>query len=97
MIFGDGIAKTKLVEQLTLVTLQTPRSWIDLAENRVNTTESRFAIRLNRLLQQNLPKAEVAGQQAYSIPTISESTDGLARRRPAANMVARAAATGPTR
>jgi hypothetical protein len=26
--------KTKLVEQLTLVTLQTARSWIDLAENR---------------------------------------------------------------
>src|SRR5205814_10266302 len=35
-------------------------SWIDLAENRVNTTESCFAPCLNRLLQQNLPKAEVA-------------------------------------
>src|SRR5271167_3310767 len=34
-------------------------SWIDLAENRVNTTESRFAARLNRLLQQNLPTTEV--------------------------------------
>jgi len=30
-------------------------SWIDLAEIRVNTTESRFAAYLNRLLQQNLP------------------------------------------
>ena len=47
VIFGNGIAKTKLVEQLTLVTLQTPRSWIDLAENRVTTTESRFAACLN--------------------------------------------------
>src|ERR1700722_5898760 len=28
-------------------------SWIDLAENRVNTTESRFVVGLNRLLQQN--------------------------------------------
>jgi hypothetical protein len=53
VIFGDSVAKMKLVEQLTLVTLQTARSWIDLAENRVNTTESRFAARLNRLLQQN--------------------------------------------
>ena len=47
MIFGNRIAKTKLVEQLTLVTLQTPRSWIDFAENRVTTTESRFAACLN--------------------------------------------------
>src|SRR5437868_3826564 len=39
-------------------------SWIDLAENRVNTTESRFAACLNRLLQQNLPKADIA---SYSI------------------------------
>src|SRR5512141_1346588 len=30
-------------------------SWIDLTENRVNTTESRVAGHLNRLLQQNLP------------------------------------------
>jgi hypothetical protein len=29
-------------------------SWIDLAEIRVTTTESRFAACLNRLLQQNL-------------------------------------------
>ncbi|MDP1584501.1 MAG: hypothetical protein Q8M18_13865, partial [Bradyrhizobium sp.] len=34
-------------------------SWIDLAENRVNTTESRFAVRLNRLLQQNRHFSEV--------------------------------------
>jgi len=47
MIFRNRVAKTKLVEQLTLVTLQTARSWIDLAENRVNTTESRFAACLN--------------------------------------------------
>jgi hypothetical protein len=33
-------------------------SWIDLAEIRVNTTESRFAACLNQLLQQNLPKAD---------------------------------------
>src|SRR6476661_10470783 len=35
-------------------------SWIDLAENRVTTTESRFAACLNRLLQQNRSKTEVA-------------------------------------
>ncbi|WP_210164311.1 hypothetical protein, partial [Bradyrhizobium sp. WSM2254] len=34
-------------------------SWIDLAEIRVNTTESRFAACLNRLLQQNRPVGEV--------------------------------------
>src|SRR5712671_2101648 len=42
VIFGDRVAKTKLVEQLTLVSLQTARSWIDLAAIRVNTTESRL-------------------------------------------------------
>ncbi|MGO9356247.1 MAG: hypothetical protein ACLP1D_01070, partial [Xanthobacteraceae bacterium] len=36
-------------------------SWIDLAEIRVNTTESRFAAGLNRLLQQNLPTADSIG------------------------------------
>src|SRR3984885_2000871 len=34
-------------------------SWIDLAENRVTTTESRFAAYLNRLLQQNLPMGDI--------------------------------------
>jgi hypothetical protein len=34
-----------------------------------------------------LPEAEVAGQQAYSISTISESTDGLARRRRAIDKI----------
>ncbi|WP_247445059.1 hypothetical protein, partial [Bradyrhizobium sp. 197] len=32
-------------------------SWIDLAEIRVNTTESRFVTCLNRLLQQNRSEA----------------------------------------
>jgi hypothetical protein len=32
VILGDRVAKMKLVEQLTLVTLQTARSWVDLAE-----------------------------------------------------------------
>jgi hypothetical protein len=47
MIFGSRLAKVKLVEQLTLVNLPTARSWIDLAEIRVTTTESRFATSLN--------------------------------------------------
>ncbi|MET4119349.1 hypothetical protein ABIB85_005693, partial [Bradyrhizobium sp. JR1.5] len=34
-------------------------SWIDLAEIRVNTTESRFVTCLNRLLQQNRPQADI--------------------------------------
>src|ERR1700756_3941379 len=38
VIFGNRVAKMKLVEQFTLVTLQTARSWIDLAAIRVNTT-----------------------------------------------------------
>src|SRR5579872_766691 len=41
-------------------------SWIDLAENRVTITESRFAVGLNRLLQQNLPIPEVAGYSMIS-------------------------------
>jgi hypothetical protein len=51
----DRVAKMKLLEKLTLVTLQTAPSWVDLAEIRVNTTESRFEAFLNRLLQRNLP------------------------------------------
>jgi hypothetical protein len=47
VIFGNGIAKTKLVEQLTFGHSSDGPSWIDLAENRVNTTESRFAVCLN--------------------------------------------------
>ena len=47
MIFGNCLAKVKLVERLTLVNLPTARSWIDLAEIRVNTTESRVATSLN--------------------------------------------------
>ncbi|MET4480250.1 hypothetical protein ABIB66_004798, partial [Bradyrhizobium sp. F1.13.3] len=34
-------------------------SWIDLAEIRVNTTESRFVTCLNRLLQQNRPNSDL--------------------------------------
>ncbi|WP_247403706.1 MULTISPECIES: hypothetical protein, partial [unclassified Bradyrhizobium] len=34
-------------------------SWIDLAEIRVNTTESRFVTCLNRLLQQNRPGRDI--------------------------------------
>jgi len=59
MIFRNSVAQMKLVEQLTLVTLQTLPSSIDLAI-RVNKTESRF-----EASQQNLPTTEVA--EAYSI------------------------------
>jgi hypothetical protein len=44
--FGNRVAKLELVEQLTLVTLRTAHR-IDLAEIRVNTTESWFADCLN--------------------------------------------------
>jgi hypothetical protein len=60
MVFEDHVAKMKLVEQLTLVTLQTARSWIDLTEIRVK--ESRFAARLNRLLQQNRRMVDMTGR-----------------------------------
>jgi hypothetical protein len=43
VIFGNRVAKTELVEQLT----SDGPSWIDLTENRVNTTESRFTACLN--------------------------------------------------
>src|SRR3954469_20999413 len=49
-------------------------SWIDLAEIRVNTTESRFAACLNRLLQQNQPLAD-------SFVLVLESPAGVVERR----------------
>ncbi|MCP3415885.1 hypothetical protein NLM16_17445, partial [Bradyrhizobium brasilense] len=42
-------------------------SWIDLAENRVNTTESSFEASLNRLLQQNRPRAEIRARSLVKI------------------------------
>ena len=42
-----SIAKTKLVEQLTLVTLQTAHHGSTSPRIRVNVTESRFAACLN--------------------------------------------------
>ena len=47
MIFGNRVAKMKLVEQLTLVTLQTAHHGSTSPRIRVNTTESRFAACLN--------------------------------------------------
>ncbi|MET4484219.1 hypothetical protein, partial [Bradyrhizobium sp. F1.13.3] len=49
-------------------------SWIDLAEIRVNTTESRFVTCLNRLLQQNRPEPDLrcwlsrGSQVTHSMP-----------------------------
>ena len=57
MIFGNRVAKVKLVEQLTLFVLQTAP--LALAEIRVSRTESWFAASLNRLLQQNLPTTDI--------------------------------------
>src|SRR4030095_13939289 len=42
MIFGNRVAEMKLVEQLTLVTLQTAHHRSDLVAIRVNTTETRL-------------------------------------------------------
>src|SRR5882757_9912598 len=46
-------------------------SWIDLAENRFNTTESRFAACLNLLLQQNLPEADLSSHSITSSAAIN--------------------------
>ena len=59
MIFRYRVAKVKLVEQLAFGHSSDGPSWIDLAAIRVNTTESRFLARLNRLLQQNRPLADI--------------------------------------
>src|ERR1700688_2913798 len=53
-------------------------SWIDPAEIRVNTTESRFAAWLNRLLQQNLPRAVIA---SVRLPSASALTTPTRRAR----------------
>ena len=42
-------------------------SWIDLAAIRVNKTESRFGTSLNRLLQQNLPQADIVKKAFASL------------------------------
>src|SRR6202047_4862436 len=63
MIFGDRVVEMKLVEQLTLVTLQTAHHGSTSPAIRVNTTESRLDRYLNRLLQQNLPTTEVTKPQ----------------------------------
>jgi hypothetical protein len=49
-------------------------SWIDLAENRVNTTESRFADCLNRLLQQNLPIRDISARPGSGILSAASQT-----------------------
>ena len=57
MIFGNRVTKTKLVEQLTLVTLQMAHH--GSISPRFASAESRCAAGLNRLLQQNLPIADI--------------------------------------
>jgi hypothetical protein len=55
LIFRNRVAKMKTGRTVGLARSSDGPSWIHLAEIRVNTTESRFAAYLNRLLQQNLP------------------------------------------
>jgi hypothetical protein len=47
VIVRHRVFEVKLVEKLNLFALQTARSWIDLAEIRVNTRESRLERYLN--------------------------------------------------
>src|SRR5579872_4821682 len=54
-------------------------SWIDLAENRVTITESRFAVGLNRLLQQNLPIAELPPPHSITSLARASNVGGIAR------------------
>src|ERR1700689_1487505 len=51
-------------------------SWIDLAENRVNTTESRFVASLNRLLQHGVIPG--SSQTKESAPSCSSVGKGMA-------------------
>src|SRR6185312_10064286 len=52
-------------------------SWIDLAEIRVNVTESRFVAGLNRLLQQYLPTGDIIRRRALDI---SDDVSSACRR-----------------
>ena len=74
MIFGNRVAKVKLVEQLTLVTLQTAHHGSTSPRIRVNTTESRFADCLNRLLQQNLPIRDISARPGSGILSAASQT-----------------------
>src|SRR5262249_55841953 len=55
-------------------------SWIDLAENRVNTTESSFEASLNRLLQQNPPLADFCRSSGHCPPLIQKPTNQVVRQ-----------------
>src|SRR5436190_18084816 len=65
MIFGDRI-EDETRRTVDLGHSSDGPSWIDLTENRVTTTESRFAACLNGLLQQNRPLAEVGWRSLMS-------------------------------
>jgi hypothetical protein len=55
---GEPRRQDETCRTVDLVTSDGP-SWIDLAENRVNTTESRFAAPSQPAFQQNLPTADI--------------------------------------
>jgi hypothetical protein len=59
MIFGYRVTKMKLVEQLTLVTLLTAHHG-STSPRFASTQRTRFAIGLNRLLQQNRYLADIS-------------------------------------
>ena len=65
VILRHRVAKLKLVETVDLGHSSDGPSWIDLAEIRVNATESRFVACLNRLLQQNPPEAVIKTLTEY--------------------------------
>src|SRR5215208_3761545 len=59
MIVGDYVIELKLIEKLRLFALQPTHHGLPPTKIRVSKMESRFAASLNRLLQQNLPDADV--------------------------------------
>jgi hypothetical protein len=57
-------------------------SWIDLAEIRVNVTESRFVACLNRLLQQNRPNPDITRSPRWCAITAYSSFGGMPPQTP---------------
>ena len=62
VIIRHSIGKTERVKKLPLIVVQPSHHCAPLQKNRPKDTESLFDAALNRLLQQNLPTAEVATQ-----------------------------------
>jgi hypothetical protein len=89
MIFGNRVAKMKLVEQLTLVTLQTARSWIDLASTQRNHGSPHLSTDFCNKICQNRTLAQQQDTHAAIAFSVRASTIGSVEPRSSIRIVRR--------